>query len=289
LPRTQTWSASQTIPHPPQSRGLVSICTHDWPQATLPVGQAPAVQTPPAHREPDAQAFPHVPQFAPSVAVSTQAPVQFVSPGRQAQAPEIHALVAPQTFPHVLQSTGLDWKLGQTLPHAVPAQVHTPLVQRPPLQVAPHAPQLLGSVEGSTQVPEQLMWPAVQVQVPVRQVALAPQAFPHPPQLPESLLRLAQTDPHWVVPTGQAHTPETHEAPEGQAVPQLPQWLALVAKSTQAPLQSVRGAEQVAGPPPPPPPQPVRGTRDRTRNAPRTAMEALRCWIMLASPWVRGS
>ena len=254
----------------------------------LPVGQDPVTHVPPAHREPAPQACPQVPQFDPSLEVSTQAPPQEVSPGRQAQVPETQAWAALQDVPQAPQSIGLVWRSGHPLVHDVPLQVQAPPVQTPPAgQLVPHAPQLWGSVEGSTQVVPHRMEPVLQVHWPEMQVALAPQAVPQAPQWLESVARSAQVEPHCTVPAGQAQTPETHDAPEGQAVPQLPQWLALVARSTQVPPQSVRGAVHVAPPPPPPPPpQPASGpsSKERTRKAPEAALEALRFVLMLDSP-----
>lgn len=65
------------------------------------------------------------------------------------------------------------------------AQVQAPAVQVCPLpQAMPQAPQLAASVCKFLQVPEQLVWPAMQTQAPAVQVRLfaAEQAVVHVPQ-----------------------------------------------------------------------------------------------------------
>lgn len=273
------------MPHPPQCSGLVRGWTQPPLQRTLPAGQAACVHVPPAHWYPAGQTFPQVPQLEWSLALSTQAELHTLSPGRQAQAPEAHTWAAPQAVPHAPQSMGLVWKLGQALRHAVPAQVHAPLTQRSPArQLVPQAPQWWESAARSTQLPEQLTNPGVQTQAPEAQVALAPQACPQAPQLPASLAGFTQAELQEISPAGHAHTPDTHDAPEGQAVVQLPQWLASVARSAQVPLQFVWDAEQVAGAPPPPPPQPADRARrpDRAKSAPRVGVECLDLRIIVS-------
>jgi hypothetical protein len=77
-----------TVPQFPQCVGSFERSTHAPPQLACPVGH---VQTPAVQVDPDGQAWPHEPQFARFVWVSTQIPLQFVCPaGHPLQAPLTH-------------------------------------------------------------------------------------------------------------------------------------------------------------------------------------------------------
>jgi hypothetical protein len=64
-----------TVVHVPQWSGSIVGSTQTPLQAVRPVGQRHAPLT---HAVPPPQALPHAPQFAMSVAMSTQAPEQFI-------------------------------------------------------------------------------------------------------------------------------------------------------------------------------------------------------------------
>jgi len=76
-----------------------------------------------------------------------------------------------------------------------------------------------------------------QTQVPLVQVVPAGHRLPHLPQLRESLVVSAQADPHAVSPIGHWQAPPMQDWSTLQAWPHMPQSLALVSRSTQAPLQ----------------------------------------------------
>jgi hypothetical protein len=83
--------------------------------------QVPAVQTWPA-----AQALPHAPQSALSLARSTQTPVQAVWPAGQVQAPFAHVAPMPQVLPHPPQLAGSVFVFVQRPRQAVSPIVHEP-------------------------------------------------------------------------------------------------------------------------------------------------------------------
>jgi hypothetical protein len=70
--------APQTCPHMPQLDGSLASDRQIPLQSVVPSGQA---QAPPAHVSPEAQAWPHAPQFCGSVAVATHACPHGVVPG----------------------------------------------------------------------------------------------------------------------------------------------------------------------------------------------------------------
>jgi hypothetical protein len=115
------------------------------------------------------QVVPHVPQFAASVSLSTQTPLQFVSPGPQ-QTPDEHVSPVAHAWPHMPQL--LLSVIGSL---HVPPQLLLPVVQHsgfvPPLvvvqvwlavHVVPQAPQFCSSVPRSLQTPLHAVWPVVQ-------------------------------------------------------------------------------------------------------------------------------
>jgi len=102
----------------------------------------------------------------------------------------------------------------------------------------PHWPQLLRSLDRSTQVPLQAVKPGRQAQVPPLQTWVLSQAWPQVPQLVGLVAVLTQALPLQVVPA-QVHWPLTQESPCGQALPQLPQARGSLVVSTQRPLQLV--------------------------------------------------
>jgi hypothetical protein len=121
--------------------------------------------------------LPQAPQFWLSEVVSTQIPLQYVSPA------------------------------GQT-------DVQTPLLQLVPVaHVLPHAPQFLLSETVLTQVPLQDVCPAGHVQTPLEHVAVLEQIMPHVPQFKLSVKRLVHFLLQAVWLPGQLywHCPLTHE------------------------------------------------------------------------------
>ncbi|MDB4928104.1 MAG: hypothetical protein JWM10_588 [Myxococcaceae bacterium] len=74
--------------------------------------------------------------------------------------------------------------------------MQAPLTQRrPPVQAAPHAPQLALSVAKLAHRPAQLVVPAGHAQAPATQRLPPPHERRHPPQLLESVAVLTQTPP----------------------------------------------------------------------------------------------
>jgi hypothetical protein len=75
------------------------------------------------------------------------------------------------------------------------------------------APQLRGSLFGSTHAPPQSAWLSAQPQVPALQKTFAEQARPQAPQLSGSESTPTHSLPHAVRPSGQlcTQTPETHD------------------------------------------------------------------------------
>jgi hypothetical protein len=98
---------------------------------------------------PAVHAFPHAPQLAGSVWVSTHAELQLVSvPGQAAvQSPLLHTWLAPHAMPHAPQFLGSFNVAAQVPPQftSVKGQVHWPLVQPRPLHAVVHWPQWFGS------------------------------------------------------------------------------------------------------------------------------------------------
>lgn len=101
LPCTHTSSRAQALPQPPQFSGSVLKFTHACVLLNLPqlsAGQLVLPHTPLLQLSPDAHwVLPPLqpPQWAGSLFVSTQVPLQEVSPGRQAQVPLLHTSELP--------------------------------------------------------------------------------------------------------------------------------------------------------------------------------------------------
>jgi len=138
-PPLQSCPAGHVFPQNPQlKRSLVvsvQVAAVAGPPSAPPphiVRPVPQVswQTPPVHTRPRAHTWPHIPQFALSVSVSTQRPLHKAEPLGQ-----------------------LVWQVPatQTLPTA---------------QASPQPPQLARSESVETQKPEQIVWVAGQVRLP---------------------------------------------------------------------------------------------------------------------------
>lgn len=233
----------QTCPHAPQLASSEAVFTHpppqhvssawqamqappSWPQNALPVpglhrspSQHPLaqlsgvqVQAPPTHTWFAAQARPHAPQLASSLPVSTQSPLQQVSPGSQM------AQVSP------LRPQRVSWVPGsQVFPEQQPfgqlsgLQVHVPATHSWFAAHAwPHAPQFPCSLDVSTQAAAQ-------------QVSAFGGQLRHAlPPLPHAVLAV----PGWQVSPSQhpsaqlaavhRHAPSTQAVPAGQAAHAAP-------------------------------------------------------------------
>lgn len=109
------------------------------------------------------------------------------------------------------------------------------------VHVVPHAPQLVGSVRVSTQLPPQSVRPGPHEHVPETHAAVAGHLIPHAPQLRLSELTSTQRPPHDVVGGMHAHCPALQAADGGQIVPQPPQCKTLDPRSTQLPPHFVAG------------------------------------------------
>ena len=168
-------------------------------------------------------------------------PLQSVSPGRHAQAPFRQYWEAPHWVPQAPQCCGSFFRSRhvplQVVRPGSQAQAPVAHVSNVGLQVAPQAPQFLGSVTRFAQMPPgQVVVPGpAQAHAPEMQVPAAPQLIPHPPQLRGSLARFAHPFVHATSLAGQEHCPETHEAPGTHALPQRPQFCGSLARFAQLP------------------------------------------------------
>lgn len=141
----------------------------------------------------------------------------------------------------------------------VQPETHVPLTQLPPgPQLAPHLPQLLGSVsrfasQPFAALPSQLAKPGEQTKPHCPEVQAAdafggvPQTTPQLPQLRGStpvlahpLAQHASPGGHGPPPLqlGAVHTPPTHASPAGQALPHAPQF-ATLARFASQPLNAL--------------------------------------------------
>jgi hypothetical protein len=126
-------------------------------------------------RAPTAQALPHAPQFATSVARLRHAPLHAVKPAAQTVehiAKEQTAIppfaVGLHTLPHPPQSLGFDARSThcplQSIGRVPCEQAHAPFTHCcPPTQARPHTPQLAALFVRFTQAPPQFVVPAGQV------------------------------------------------------------------------------------------------------------------------------
>ncbi len=142
----------------------------------------------------DKQAAPHCPQFWLSCLKSTQLPLQFASPLRQAHSPERQVWSCAQDIPHCPQSAGVSLPVVQSWSaQSVPPHVHIESWQMSPWgHAVPQPPQLSTSLLTSMQTPLQIIAGGM-----------------HPPQFPSS-----------------------HAIPLSQTLPQLPQLFGSLVVST---------------------------------------------------------
>jgi hypothetical protein len=125
LPAAQTWSASQTIPHPPQLAGSCAVSTQSPAHTSVPDGQVDP-QLPPAQRLRPPHELLQPLQFSELVCVSTQSAPQSVRPGRQTQALAEHHSSAAQVAPHALQLPGSTAGSTQAPSHDTQGAGHAP-------------------------------------------------------------------------------------------------------------------------------------------------------------------
>ena len=182
--------------------------------ASLPAGHV-AAQAPPLQTRPSPQLVPHVPQFAGSFVVSTQASPHRAQPVSHTKSQVLSVQIAvacagaSQVWSHVPQRLASDVRSAQALPHAV-----KPLVQEKPQVPALHdgMPPV-----GAAQVLEQL------------------------PQCSTLLERSTHAPSHGSSSPGQpsAHDPSAHTWSEAQATPHRPQFPGSSETSTHVEQHSV--------------------------------------------------
>ena len=111
----------------------------------------------------------------------------------------------------------------------------------PPGQVLPHAPQLCGFDDTSTQLrPHCTLAPQSAAQVPRRQTWFCPQATPQPPQFAGSLSSATHAPAHAVVPVGHTHWPAVQVWLGAHVAPHAPQFRRSLSSATHARLHAVR-------------------------------------------------
>jgi hypothetical protein len=105
-------------------------------------------------------------------------------------------------------------------------------------QECPQLPQLFGSLDVTTQVPLQFVWPLGQPQRPLTHWPLA-HTLLQAPQLLPSVAVLVHVPLHSVgVPLGHLHEPPWHVSPPEQVLPHAPQLELLVDSLTHDVPQS---------------------------------------------------
>lgn len=201
----QVVPVGQRTPQPPQLVELDAVSTQpalqsvsggDW------AGQAHAL---PMQVEPaSVHAFPHAPQFAELLEVSTHEPEQsVVVPGH------------PPTRHEPPKQTSLG------------------------LHACSQVPQFITSDIVSTHPATQASSPGAQVHVDPEHVAPAGHASPQPEQFNTSDVVSTHASVQSVAPTAvQPHAPATHEAPGAQTFPNAPQFAASEARSLHVPPAS---------------------------------------------------
>ena len=164
---------------------------------------------------PDGQTTPQAPQLAASEVRSRQYPLQNLRLLMQLtpHCPLLHTCPAGHAIPHEPQLFGSDARSAQVLPHPV----------LPAVQVTPHCP--------------------------FRQTCPAGQTVPHAPQFFASDGKSLQILPQEEYVPLHMHWPPLHALLSGQVFPQPPQLPMSSVRSRQYPLQSVKPALQVMGPP----------------------------------------
>ena len=191
--------------------------------------------------------FPHIPQLAVSVWVSTQLLLHGTRPVGHAQAPRLQVCPVPHTTlqpPQFLASFSVEvhWSLHSVWPFG---QLQDPSThERPVAQGALHWPQCRTLVARSTQLlPHGVRSvPHSDEHWPAEQNCPTGHATPQPPQLSASLFGSMQAPEQLVSPCWHWHIPSRHDPPIWQPLPQLPQLLASVSASTHATAQLKRPA-----------------------------------------------
>ena len=202
---------AQTLPHAPQFELSVFVLTHALPHWVWPGAQ---LDTHAAfeHTCPLPHLMPQPPQFAASLVVSMQTPLQSCLPAGHRQLPPLQLVPPEQTLPHAPQLVPSDFTSTHALPHCVVlgghVVTHEPEEQSCPfLQAKPQLPQLFTSE-------------ATSVQAPLHSAGFTPVVH--------------------------AHAPPLHVWPAAQVVLHLPQFAVSLSRLTHAWLQFVRPAPHVA-------------------------------------------
>ena len=255
---SQACPAGQRRPTPqviPAPQGCVMVDPHATASgACAPVQVAVQAQRPSTQLSGAAQARPHAPQWARSVAVLTHATPQRVRPAEQPHAPPTQGWPAGHARPHPPQWEALvlvftHAPAQSTVP---PGQPQTPPTHDcPDAQERPQAPQFARSALRLTHAPPQSTVPAGQRQVPSTQARPDGHARSHAPQC-ATLLRVSASQPLAGLPSQSAkpvaqsrpQAPAEHVAvawaPDGHARPQAPQLASALVVSASQPLEATR-------------------------------------------------
>jgi hypothetical protein len=278
-PPVQTRPDVQACPQVPQSLAEVWTSAHPSGHKVKEASHDRVPQRPKVHEGVPLlteHTCPQDPQLLTSLASRTQAPPQASYPLSHpptTHVPEVHAgdpcAIGEQACPHAPQLSISDetgslhplWRsvslqLAQPSWHEL---AHCPseqaaLVTCVALHVAPHDPQLSGSLWTFVQLPPQSVSPGGHAHALATQAVVgASHRRPQPPQLRASVAVATQTPPQFVSPSaGQGFTqlPAWQAgAAWGHTLPQAPQFDGSVASVTQVPLQvtlpwSVQGSMQ---------------------------------------------
>jgi hypothetical protein len=231
-PLWQVLPPVQTFPQPPQLAESLAMLRH----------------APLQHSSPTAQATPQAPQLRASEVSLVHTPPQLVCEVGQQMPPGVpgehvsfvrqpnsawQSATVSSRHRRGSRSPLQNWEAATTQsPRSCLSQgrgPQVPLTQPAVPQPAPHRPQLAGSVLRSVHVPEQLVVPGGQMQLPLMHVAPAAQTFRQAPQFAGSPARLRQTLLQQV-------------APGAHAIPQAPQCCGSDATALHDPLQHRRAS-----------------------------------------------
>jgi hypothetical protein len=282
LPSLHSSPVGQGLSQPPQWALLSDVSTHAPPQAAKPISQlaphAPSTQIamPLAGAS---QTVPQAPQFCASPFTSTQAAPHRSKPGLQVKphSPSLQVALpfmgTGQAIPQKPQFSGLtSVSMHERLQLAKPSEQpslhrdwsHTSTAE----QLTSQPPQRAGSLETSTQLPEQSRKPSMHwmPQRPSTQVALPPaidgQAWPQPPQFSTSDVTSLQLEPQaWYGAEQVNPHSESTQTPRPwgggtHGVPQARQLFSSSSSVTHSPPHTVSPSRQLALLVPPPPPLP---------------------------------
>jgi hypothetical protein len=163
-PAEHTEPVAHLLPHEPQLFGSDCSSTHVAPASaeahSARGGEQLEAHVPPLQTVPLTQAVPHLPQLAWSDCRSTHCPLQSVEPMPQVcvHDPLMQACPTGHAFPHLPQLFESVWRFWQPVvqsdsPASPQSSAQAPLTHASPVQVAPQAPQLVGSLDKLTHLP----------------------------------------------------------------------------------------------------------------------------------------